>query len=424
MKNRTTKEPTKFPVRVTGEPTNITIYKEAHNGKSRFMVSYYDAACRRHRRRCTTYEKADALADKLRKEIKTGGWDVLTLRGSEKHAYERSRDWLRRCGKPLDIVVHEYVEAAEILKGLNLVEAARSFVQRQSKKVTFKAAPEVLVELLDDLKQKGKSKVHIRDLRTRLGTFTKQFVCPLPSISTPEIRDYIQKLNGAARYRNHVLDAISTLFTFAKSRSYVDEDHEGTSKITKYEVRRKEVEVFTPAEIATMLALANREVQLALVLTCFAGVRGAELGRLEWGDIRFDLGCIRVKAAHAKTGIRRVPPIPENLRAWLMLHRKESGPVVPYKNVYNQYLKLAVRAQVKWKRNAHRHGFSSYRVALIKNLDQVAIEAGHSKQELLSSYFQVVSEESAKAWFSIFPPKNGHLKPESEPTTDVKPKQK
>jgi hypothetical protein len=52
IKKRTTKEPTEFPVRVTGEPTNITIYKEAHNGKPRFMVSYYDAACQRHRRRC------------------------------------------------------------------------------------------------------------------------------------------------------------------------------------------------------------------------------------------------------------------------------------------------------------------------------------------------------------------------------------
>ena len=59
---------------------------------------------------------------------------MLTLRGSEKHASERSCDWLRRCVKPLDMVVHEYFEAAEILKGLNVLEAARTFVQRHSKK--------------------------------------------------------------------------------------------------------------------------------------------------------------------------------------------------------------------------------------------------------------------------------------------------
>ena len=50
MKKHTTTEPTGFPVRVTGEPTNITIYKETHDGKPRFVVAYYDAACSRHRR--------------------------------------------------------------------------------------------------------------------------------------------------------------------------------------------------------------------------------------------------------------------------------------------------------------------------------------------------------------------------------------
>jgi integrase len=157
-----------------------------------------------------------------------------------------------------------------------------------------------------------------------------------------------------------------------------------------------------------MLNQANTEVKLALVLTCFAGIRGAELGRLDWKDVNFDAGFIRIKAANAKTGMRRVPPVADNLKAWLWLYKKESGPIVPYKNVYNQYPKVAKKAKVEWKRNGHRHGFASYRTALIKNLDQVAIEAGHSKQMLLTNYFQVVSEKDAKAWFSIFPPRSQH----------------
>jgi integrase len=423
MKNHTAKIPTEFPVRVTGEPTNITIYMEPHNGKPRFMVSYYDAACQRHRRRCSSYEKAEALAEKLRKEIKTGGWDVLTLRGSEKHAYERCRDWLRPCGKPLDFVVHEYVEAAGILNGLDIVEAARFYVQRQCRNVTPKPVPEIVGELLADLTRKGKSKFYIRDLRVRLGTFAKAHPCPLSTMSGKEIDLYISKLKGQARYRNNVLQAIGTLFSFAKSQGYVHPDHEGISNVTHYEVRRKEVEVFTPAELEAMLNAANPQVQLALALTCFAGVRGSELGRLDWCDIRFDLGCIRVKAVNAKTGIRRVPPIPDNLRAWLMLHKKESGPVVGYKNVYNQYLKVATKAEVKWKRNAHRHSFASYRTALMKNLDQVAMEAGHTKNQLLAHYFQVVSEQAAKAWFAIFPPKQDQ-QPESNSKPDATPEQK
>lgn len=410
-------------MRVTGEPTNITIYMEPHDGKPRFMVSYYNAACQRHRRRCSSYGKADALAEKLRKEIKSGGWDVLTLRGSEKHAYERCRDWLRRCGKPLDFVVHEYVEAADILKGLNLVEAARFFAQRQSRNVTPKPVPEIVNELLDGLTRKGKSKFYVRDLRVRLGAFAKVYQCPLATVSGKEVDVYVGKLKGRERYKNNVLQAIGTLFSFAKSQGYVRPDHEGIGNVTRYEVRRKEVEVFTRSELEAMLKVANPQVQLALALTSFAGVRGAELGRLAWNDIRFDLGCIRVKAANAKTGIRRVPPIPDNLRAWLMLHRKESGPVVGYKNVYNQYGKVAKKAGVKWKRNAHRHSFASYRTALMKNLDQVAMEAGHTKNQLLANYYQVVSEADANAWFSIFPPTNGQ-QPEANFKPDVEPNQK
>ena len=110
MKNHTIREPAEFPVHATGQPTNITIYKETHDGKPRFLVSYYDAACRRHRRRCSNYAKADALAAKLKKEIKTGGWDLLTLRGGDNHAYEQAKELLRPFAKPLDLVIHDYVE--------------------------------------------------------------------------------------------------------------------------------------------------------------------------------------------------------------------------------------------------------------------------------------------------------------------------
>ena len=209
---------------VTGEPTNITIYKETHDGKSRFLVSYYDAACRRHRQRCSGYAKADALAGKIKKEIKTGGWDSLTLRGREKHAYEQARDSLRAGGKPLDLVVHEYVEANKTLNGFSLVEAARSFIQRQAQKLTPKSVPEIVPELLDDMQRKGRSKSYLRDLRTRLGRFGENFSCPLSSISTAEIDQYIHDLAGKERYRNNVLQTIGTLFSFAKKRGYVCRD--------------------------------------------------------------------------------------------------------------------------------------------------------------------------------------------------------
>lgn len=416
MKNGTVIEPAAFPVHLTGEPTNITIFKETHDGKCRFVVSHYDAARMRHRRRCPTYVTADALAEKLKKEVKIAGWDMVAIRGAEKHAYERAKELLRPLNITLDLVAYQYTEATKILQGFSLVEAARDFIQRQSQKFTPKPVPEIVAELLEDRKRTGRSKTYLRDLRTRLKRFGEKFQCPLSSVTTAEIEAYLHSLDGAGRYKNNVLQTIGTLFGFAKKRGYVPRDSEGIGGVTKYDVKRREIEVFTPQEVQEMLNVANPQVQLALVLTCFAGVRGAELGRLDWSDIKFDAGFIRVKAASAKTGIRRVPPIPPNLRAWLLLHRKASGPVVEYKNVYNQYAKVARKANVTWKRNAHRHGFASYRTALVKNLEQVAIEAGNSKQMLLTNYFQLVSKQEAKAWFSIFPPGTPQRKPQKNAT--------
>jgi hypothetical protein len=58
---------------------------------------------------------------------------------------------------------------------------------------------------------------------------------------------------------------------------------------------------------------------------------------------------------------------------------------------------------VKWKPNALRHSFISYQVAEIKNVAQVALEAGNSPDIIFQHYRELVTEETAKAWFGITP---------------------
>ena len=58
-----------------------------------------------------------------------------------------------------------------------------------------------------------------------------------------------------------------------------------------------------------------------------------------------------------------------------------------------------------WKRNGLRHSFISYRLAEIKNVHQVSLEAGNSPQMVFAHYRQLVTETQAKEWFAIMPPK-------------------
>jgi integrase len=59
-----------------------------------------------------------------------------------------------------------------------------------------------------------------------------------------------------------------------------------------------------------------------LTLGAFAGVRHAEIQRLEWKDIRFDDGSIEIRASKAKTASRRLVPILPNLKEWLLKYRQ------------------------------------------------------------------------------------------------------
>ena len=96
-----------------------------------------------------------------------------------------------------------------------------------------------------------------------------------------------------------------------------------------------------------------------------------------------------------------------NLKAWLKKVAKESGPVwsqsTPY--LFELQARVAEDAKVPWKHNALRHSFISYRVATIKNVDQVALEAGNSPEMIFEHYRELVTAEAAEKWFGIEPSK-------------------
>ena len=69
---------------------------------------------------------------------------------------------------------------------------------------------------------------------------------------------------------------------------------------------------------------------------------------------------------------------------------------------------------VKWKHNALRHSFISYRVAKIKNVNEVAIEAGKSPDMIFKYYRELVTEKEADAWFGVTPDAVAALKKKQE----------
>ena len=62
---------------------------------------------------------------------------------------------------------------------------------------------------------------------------------------------------------------------------------------------------------------------------------------------------------------------------------------------------------VKWRNNALRHSFISYRVAKIKNVNEVAMEAGNSSAMIFKHYRELVRETEVDAWFRVTPGSRG-----------------
>ncbi len=63
--------------------------------------------------------------------------------------------------------------------------------------------------------------------------------------------------------------------------------------------------------------------------------------------------------------------------------------------------RLADKLGVKWKRNALRHSFVSYRMAAVQNAAQVALEAGNSPRVIFTNYRELVTARAARQWFGI-----------------------
>ena len=64
-----------------------------------------------------------------------------------------------------------------------------------------------------------------------------------------------------------------------------------------------------------------------------------------------------------------------------------------------------------WKRNGLRHSYISYQLALTKKVHEIAMDAGNSETIIFKNYRELVTEEEARAWFSILPSDEANIIP-------------
>ena len=411
-----------FPMEVKQGSVVVKIYRVENKDRDSFTVSYH-ADGKRHLKMFANFDEAHAEAKSKATSISRGELDVLELRSVDSRAYVNAVGLLDPIGVPLELAVKDYVEAWKVLGGkASLLEAAKEFARRHMHELPNKLLPDAVDEMIEFKKRDGASDAYLKVLRVYLTPLKDKFRCQLRTATSGQLSDYFREMCVSPRSKNNARGTVGAFFKFCKERGWLPKDHDGISLIPKFKEKPTDITIFTPWEVAQLLTFSRLEIVPFLAIGAFAGLRTAEIGRLDWTEVHMVERFIEVKASKSKTASRRLVPISENLAKWLMPHKKEHGRVVPFDNIAKQIgwlvedtnagLKETAKEggkapenakQVKWKRNALRHSFISYRVAETQNVAQVALEAGNSPQIIFQHYRELVRLKEAKAWFEIEP---------------------
>ncbi|MEI6077568.1 MAG: hypothetical protein WCS94_18450 [Verrucomicrobiota bacterium] len=414
----------KFPITVKRGHTVVKIYRTPSRGCEAFTVSYYLGE-KRQRVTFSDLDLAKTEAETVANKLSKGEVDVLTLTSQDRLSYTRAIEALKPTGVPLEMAAMQFAEAHNLLDGGSLLEAVRFYRKQNPDRLPQKNVPEVVAEFVEAKEVDKMSAVYVKDLKGRLGRFAANFPGRISLVTKAEIEDFLRGLKGrddagketivlSGKSRNNYRRAIGTLFNFAVVRGYLPKGMVEVEDVALAREENGEIEIFRPEELANLLETADAALIPFLAIGAFAGLRHAELQRLDWSEVRLDDSFIEVKASKAKTASRRLVPIQDNLKQWLMPLRKAGGAICDYANMSKQLMWLAEAVDQKlkqqdatagfvWKHNALRHSFISYRVAQVQNVAQVALEAGNSTRVVFANYRELVRPVDAVKWFGIVP---------------------
>jgi len=278
--------------------------------------------------------------------------------------------------------------------------------------------------------QKGrekKSRRYLDDMRLKLERFCEDFGKRIAAdVSTEDISTWLARMEFSpvtvANYRR----LLSVLFSHAVTLRACERNPVKDS--FKPEALDGEIGILTVAECAALLTAAHErpEILPAVAIGMFAGVRDAELHRLDWSEIKWDAGFIEIKASKAKSARRRLIEMQPALRAWLEPLRCISGPLWPGAADRGRKLHEAARramgfgkpgtetddetkAGIKlrpWPHNALRHSYASYHIGKFQDAPKLALQMGHTSAHLVFQHYrEIVLPDDAEAFWNLTPAK-------------------
>jgi integrase len=198
------------------------------------------------------------------------------------------------------------------------------------------------------------------------------------------------------------------MMRFGLSQRHVPREWDEADHVVMPAVKPIKVKTYTAEELKKLLAAAPNNFRPILALGAFAGIRSSELELLDWKHIRLVEAderdrIITLDVDVTEESSKRSVPICETLHGFLAPSLKHNGRIWTgrHDDFYRMQQEIAEKAGVAWKQNALRHTCISARVAVTRNVAQVAYESGNSVAVIKRHYLDLLSPSIAQAWFAI-----------------------
>lgn len=386
----------------------------------RYLVRYDDeAAGTRKRRTFNSLAEARRFAEQADRDARVAAerQAILQRRVGEEDAAKLSAEHLR-----------DAIAALARLAGRGtLTEAADLFVRDfEARKREVPTVTELVQTYMAASEAAGLRERSMGDLRVRLARFAERFGgAKVSAVTAADAKGWVETLRTrdgkpmSALSRQHFRFAVGGLFNYAVEHGMIA----GNPFANLTRSRRVKgsnrlgstAEILTPEEARALLNAAAEHVPsmvAPLALALFAGVRTAELSRMNWErHIGLGKGMVHITGDIAKKrSVRNIEMLP-NLVRWLALAPSRTGCVAPQGAAWREGMeRVREKAELKrWPHNCLRHSFASYHLEAYRDPQRTSLMLGHrGGDDLLFEHYRTLTTPEAAAEFWQIEPRAGN----------------
>lgn len=429
-------------IRYDGKKYNapVTIYRRVTaSGNPGFRIHWRNAEGQRETQSTTDEAEALQIATTKSKLLSTHGVRVAETTPDEIGIYVQVRDLLAPRGVTVAAgcdYLNRWLDKFKTLAGIDSALTVQQSNGHSNVQITAKTVSIAVQEFITHHNGLETGELTIDDYETRLNRFAKKFTCDISTVTVMNLQEWLDGIGKSAATYEHFRRVLCTFFGWCFNRGYCAENIAFTPRdnakvpgkryIEKRDGSSNEETIVYPPETMKKLLAAAKDPEMIVLLGCRgqAGVRSSEFARLKWVDVDFEHDVIKIDPVDdqgkrkSKTKNRRLIPLSKNLRAALLHYRKNTGFIwtnrddesirKTLRRIYRAQQRLAENAGVTWDKNALRHSFCSYRLAIVKDAGQVAEEAGNSREKIHSNYRalslpdgRTITAPLAHEWFDI-----------------------